>query len=107
MEENPFRSEKREYPVDFCSAVEETYLMKLTLPAGYAVDEMPKTKLIALPGNAGKFTYSCAQTGESLTVVSSLLINKNLFTQEEYPHLREFYDQVVAKQAEQIVLKKK
>jgi transglutaminase-like putative cysteine protease len=107
MEENPFRSEKREYPVDFGSAVEETYLMKLTLPAGYAVDEMPKTKLIALPGNAGKFTYSCAQTGESLTVVSSLLINKNLFTQEEYPHLREFYDQVVAKQAEQIVLKKK
>jgi hypothetical protein len=34
-------------------------------------------------------------------------INKNLFPQDEYPNLREFYSQVVAKQTEQIVLKKK
>jgi len=36
-----------------------------------------------------------------------LQINKSLFIQDEYPHLREFYNRVVAKQAEQIVLKKK
>jgi hypothetical protein len=29
-----------------------------------------------------------------------------MFVQEEYPDLREFYNQMVAKQAEQIVLKK-
>jgi hypothetical protein len=34
-------------------------------------------------------------------------INKTLFAQDEYPNLREFYNQVVAKQDEQIVLKKK
>jgi hypothetical protein len=36
-----------------------------------------------------------------------LQVNKSLFMQEEYPDLREFYSLVVAKQAEQIVLKKK
>ena len=32
---------------------------------------------------------------------------RSIFDQTEYPNLREFYNQVVAKQAEQIVLKKK
>jgi hypothetical protein len=48
-----------------------------------------------------------AQTESYITVTSSFQLNKNLFTQEEYPNLREFYTQVVAKQTEQIVLKKK
>jgi len=36
-----------------------------------------------------------------------LSINKPMFIQVDYPILREFYNHVVAKQAEQIVLKKK
>ena len=41
--------------------------------------------------------------GNTLNVVSMLQINKSLFLQDEYPHLREFYNQMIAKQAEQIV----
>jgi hypothetical protein len=60
-----------------------------------------------LPGNAAKYVFNVAQSGNSIVITSNMQINKNLFTQEEYPNLREFYTQVVAKQAEQIVLKKK
>lgn len=42
-----------------------------------------------------------------LLISSNFSVNRILFSQEEYPLLREFYNQVVAKQAEQIVLKKK
>jgi hypothetical protein len=42
-----------------------------------------------------------------ISITSSLSFNKSVFNQEEYPALRDFYGQVVAKQAEQIVLKKK
>jgi len=45
--------------------------------------------------------------GNTLNVVSTMQINKALFVQAEYEHLREFYNQIVGKQAEQIVLKKK
>lgn len=107
LEANPFKIEKREYPVDFGSAIEKVYMCKLTLPEGYAVDEMPQSKLMMLPGNAAKYAFNVTQNGNSIVVTSSMQINKNLFTQEEYPNLREFYTQVVAKQAEQIVLKKK
>lgn len=107
LEANPFKIEKREYPVDFGSALEKVYMCKLTLPEGYTVDEMPQSKLMMLPGNAAKYAFNVTQNGNSIVITSSMQINKNLFTQEEYPNLREFYSQVVAKQAEQIVLKKK
>ena len=107
IEENPFKVETREYPVDYGSAFERLYISKILLPDGYQVDELPKAKVIALPANAGRFTYSVTQAGNLLSVVSNFQINQSIFSQPDYPNLREFYNQVVAKQAEQIVLKKK
>lgn len=106
-QENPFKLEKREYPVDFGSPFDKTYLVKIALPEGYGVDELPKSKVLSLPNNAGKYFYNVVQTGNTISITSSLAINQSLFGQEEYPNLREFYNQLVAKQAEQIVLKKK
>ena len=107
VKENFFKMEKREYPVDFGSAIEKTYMAKITLPEGVNVDELPKPKVMMLPGNAARYTYNITQTGNVITAVSLLQINKSLFVQTEYPDLREFYNQLVAKQAEQIVLRKK
>ncbi len=107
IEENPFKREVREYPVDFGSPIEKTYICQLTIPEGYEIDEMPQSKIFMLPGNTARFLYNAGQTGSMITVTSTLQINRNLFLQTEYPNLREFYNQVVAKEAEQIVLKKK
>ncbi|WP_276368121.1 transglutaminase domain-containing protein [Chryseolinea sp. H1M3-3] len=105
--ENIFKLPTREYPVDFGSAIEKTYLSRIAIPEGFTVDELPKPRVIILPNNSGKYTYNITQMGNQLNVVSIMQINKSLFIQDEYPYLREFYNQIVAKQAEQIVLKKK
>ena len=105
--ENPFKLEAREYPVDFGSPQEETYILNLELPETYDVEELPKTSAFGLPGNAGRYIYSVSRMGNKVSITSTLLILKTLFTPEEYGNLREFYNQVVAKQAEQIVLRKK
>jgi hypothetical protein len=106
-EENPFKSDKREYPVDFGSPMEKTYTFRLSIPEGYTIDEVPQSRAYLLPGNAAKYLYNVANAGAQLVITSSFQINRNIFTQDEYPALREFYNQVIAKQAEQIVLKKK
>ena len=106
-DENPFKAEKREFPIDFAVRSEKMYVANITIPDGYIVDEMPDKKLVLLQGNKGKFSYSVTQTGNRITVVSSIQISNRFFMQEEYPSLREFYNRVVAKHAEQIVLKKK
>jgi hypothetical protein len=105
--ENPFKSEKREYPVDFGSPMERMYLSKIVIPAGYALDELPKPQVFVLPENAARYVFNAVVYGDVINITSHLQINKSLFIQDEYPHLREFYTRVVAKQAEQIVLKKK
>jgi hypothetical protein len=105
--ENPFKVEKREYPVDFGSPFDKLYMVKITVPADYQVDELPKNKMLVLPGNSCKYIFNATQIGNMISITSSLSFNKSVFNQEEYPALRDFYGQVVAKQAEQIVLKKK
>ena len=107
VKENLFKHEKREYPVDFGKPVERFIMGKVILPEGYTVDELPKPKIIVLPNAAGKYTYNVTHTGNTLNIVSVMQINKSLFVQDEYPNLREFYNQLVAKQAEQIVIRKK
>lgn len=106
-EQNPFKLETREYPVDFGSPLEKLYICKITIPEGYVVDEIPQSRLFKLPDNMAKFTYSVSHTGNAIAITSNLQINSSLFSQEQYPNLREFYNQVVAKHSEQIVLKKK
>lgn len=107
IKENPFKSEDRKYPVDFGHSFDQMYVLKLTIPEGYVIDEAPQPKAMALPGGAGRFTYSFSQMGNTISLINNLQINKSVFNQEEYASLREFYNQVVAKQAEQVVLKKK
>jgi len=107
LEKNPFTLEKREYPVDYGSLQEVVYTSKFTIPDGFAVDELPQNKVLVLPGNAAKYLYNVTQMENTLSITSSFQINRPIFVQAEYINLREFYNQVVAKQAEQIVLKKK
>jgi len=109
IQANPYKTESRVYPVDYGNLVEQVYLCQIKVPAGYILEETPESKIITLPGNTAKYIYnvSVAPSGDHLTITSSFQINRNIFLQQEYPNLREFYNQVVAKQAEQIVLKKK
>lgn len=106
IEENPFKRLEREFPVDFGSPFENLYVSKLTIPENFVVEELPKSKIIALPDNAGKYIFNIVNNGKTVFITSNLSINKSLFVQTEYPMLREFYSQVVAMQSEQIVLKK-
>jgi len=107
IEENPFKSEKREYPIDYGTKTEYIYYCKINLPEGYLVDELPKSKLFAMPDNAAKYSYNISSMNNTIVITSNFQVNKTLFIQNEYPLLKEFYNQVVAKQAEQIVLRKK
>ncbi|AMM50988.1 hypothetical protein TH61_07045 [Rufibacter sp. DG15C] len=106
-QENPFKHTERKYPVDFGHGTEEVYVCNFTIPEGYVVEEMPKGVMMSLPDNGGKFTYMLQQTGNKVQVMSKVTISRPIFYAQEYEALKQFYSQIVAKHAEQIVLKKK
>ena len=106
-EENQFKSATREYPVSFESPFDHVNFYRITIPPQYEIEEIPTSKAMALPNNGGKFLFNVTKANNRITITSSMQINRQLFSQDEYPALRELYTQIVAKQAEQIVLKKK
>jgi hypothetical protein len=107
LTDNPFKLEKREFPVEYSCPENHTYMATLEVPPGYLVDDMPESSILSLPDNAAIFRMTASQNGNMVTVVISRTINKKLFSQNEYPNLREFYNQVASKCSEQIVLKRK
>ncbi|MEM9830797.1 MAG: transglutaminase domain-containing protein [Bacteroidota bacterium] len=106
MDENPFKSEQRAFPVDYPCPEREFYMLNLTIPDGYQVDEMPEDMIIALPEQAGQYTFTTKQVGNTIQIVTRYNIERMRFYAQEYPQLRQFYNLIVAKQQEQIVLKK-
>lgn len=103
---NPFLSETRLYPLDYEATIDQTMIFQYTIPEGYTIEESPEPALIRLPDNSASYVYHLVVNGNTVQITSKLNINKTLFFPEEYKQLRSFYDQVVSKQAEQIVLVK-
>jgi len=106
QKENPFKRPARTFPVDYAYAFKQAYTLNLTLPEGYTVQETPKNLTLVTPKEGIKFRRVTLVDGNNVQVMYQLTIRKPHFEPIEYPALRELYDQVVAAQAEQIVLKR-
>jgi hypothetical protein len=105
---NPFTAAERYYPVEMPYTIDETLVFSFVIPEGYVVDEMPKSLRMALDEQgSGKFEYLISEAGGTISMRTKLSLKKAFYLPEEYELLREFFNQVVKKEAEQIVLKKK
>ena len=108
QKENPFKNPDRKFPVDFGALVEENFVATYAIPEGYVVEEVPKGAKVSLPDDGGRFTYFIGVgEGGKISISSKIQLKKALYFAEEYEVLRTFYDQIVQKHAELIVLKKK
>lgn len=103
----PFKEMDRLYPVDFGVLIDETFSATYTLPKGYQVEEMPKAISMVLPENGGRFLYQVVVNADNqLQVMSRILLRKTQYLADEYGPLRELFSRIVAKHAEQVVLKR-
>ncbi len=107
LSKNPFKKTNRIYPIDFGTTQEQIYVASLTLPPDYVVEELPKNMSIVLPNGAGRFIYATQIENNTIKINTRFTINRTIFEAAEYDMLREFYDKIVTKQAELMVLKKK
>jgi hypothetical protein len=87
---------------------DETFILNMEVPKGYVVDELPK-QMLAKFDEEGKtfFEYRIALSGDNISFRTRIKVDRTFFMPDEYEILREFYNMIVKKQAEQIVFKKK
>ncbi len=108
LKENPFKQEERKYRIDYTFTRDETYNIIITLPDGYKVDEIPKNLKLKSEDGSLRFDFITQQLGENkLQIVSKFIVGRAFYEPQEYKMLKTFYAQVVTKQQEQVVLKKK
>ena len=104
--ENIFKSDQREYPVDFGYGYSNNYMINIKIPEGYKVAEVPQNGAFKLPENMGKFSYQLQAIEGMVQLRVSETINAPMISTEYYGALKEFFNQVIAKENEQVVLKK-
>ncbi len=105
-EENPFKQDARVYPIDFVYPIADKYMVNMMLPEGYAVESLPESVKYQFNVSDGEFTYIAKLNGNFIQFIISLDLNKTLILPEEYEQFKEFYQLMIEKQNEQVVLKK-
>ena len=104
--ENPFKAEERVYPVDFITPIDKTQMLLLELPEGYAIEQLPKNIKMVLPENAANFQMQSTIIENKVQVLFKMIISKPVFYQKEYLDLKLFFDELVKKQSEMLIIKK-
>ncbi|OAB76039.1 transglutaminase domain-containing protein [Cochleicola gelatinilyticus] len=104
--ENPFKSSHRDYPIDFEFPIKDRYLVNISMPDGYRVETLPESVSLKLADGSSAFTYQITQTENILQVAMEKEINKALFPAESYEELKEFFQRIVDKTQEKVVLTK-
>ncbi len=103
--ENPFKLEERKHPVDFVTPIQESLAFSHEIPEGLVVDFIPANANIRL-GRDASYVFGAKVEGNKIEFSSFLNIRKTMFLPDEYQAIKEFFDKIVEKQAEQVILKK-
>lgn len=103
---NPFKLKERKFPVDFGVPLKDKNTVHIKIPVGYKVESLPESIAVGISDNLAVFRYKAIASSSKITIVSQLQINQAIITPVYYQELKEFYNQMVKKQTEKIVLVK-
>ncbi|MFV8327664.1 DUF3857 domain-containing protein [Flavobacterium sp. ZS1P14] len=105
-EQNPFKQEKREYPVDYGFPFLDKYSINIEIPDGYKVETLPASTVLNMENNLGSFKFVTNLLENRVQLVITHQINTPIISSENYSMLKEYYQGMVAKENEKIILTK-
>ncbi len=97
----------RTYPLEIPYPFEEKFVMKLKVPDGYVVEELPQNLKVSMPAGFAKFMFRVSESNGNIQISHSFMMKKHKYEPTEYVTLRSVYQQATEKLSEMIILKKK
>ena len=100
-----FAAEKRETPVDlrYPSVTQDDVTLKL--PAGLAIESVPKNVNIPM-SDLALYQARYGGKGADFEEIRKVTVGSPLYKTEEYSQLREFFQKANAQDQEQVILKR-
>lgn len=106
VKENLFKTTERNYPIDYGYMREKSVILNFTLPEGFTVSSMPVSQTLKLPENVANFSVKSVVDANKIQIMYKLNINRSMIVQTIYADYREFFNQLVKKHNEPVVIKK-
>jgi hypothetical protein len=108
MTTNPYKLTERSYPVDRGMPGDYRTILIMHLPPQYIMDNPPKAVAVGLPDNGGMFLTDFQVSGDnSFTFSHVIQLNKSIYSSEEYPYLKQLFNNIIQSEKAEMVFKKK
>lgn len=107
MDSNPFKLETRAFPIEFPYPYLDRYMVKITIPEGYVVESFPKTEHLIFNEKLLLHKFTLTNDGKTLNLMLQNEVNTTILASEDYHSLKEYFQKMVDKQSEKIILVKK
>lgn len=98
MIENPFKASERYTPVDYEVPQALRWVYTIKLPESIKIKALPEPLALLLPDDEGLFIYNIAAEKNQIKVLIKYSLEKTFFTVNEYPKLRNFFQEVASSQ---------
>ncbi len=105
--ENPFKAEKRKYPVDLNYTKKNKTIISIELPKEFIISQLPESISMTTPDLGASFVFRVMKSGQKIQIQYELNILKTIFTEDEYPALRNFHSAIIDKLSEALQIEKK
>jgi hypothetical protein len=106
LHKNPFVQDKRKMPIYFGYPILNKYNISIEIPEGYQVESLPKGINLSTGDGSFAFKYFLEKYENRIQIVVQSETKNAVVSAEDYLMLKDFYQQIMNKQKEKIVLKK-
>lgn len=109
IDENPFKSDQRIYPIEMEHLENRNYIFSIQMPQGYVLDDYPKSVTFKLDEQGNmlmKNLYAYDEPSHTLTLKSSLRSLSSVYPADQYEGIKTFYGKTIEAQNQKIVIKK-
>ena len=104
--ESPFKADERKYPIFFNYPSSVANVVNIIIPEGYKVESVPESTILNFNGGAGSFKFVISQQGQFLRVNTEFQMKTTVYSPSDYEALKNFYNELVQKNTEAVVLTK-
>jgi hypothetical protein len=103
---NPFKLEERTFPVDMGIPSDQRFVLTMHLPEKYAIEFEPKKTAMGLADNGGRFITDFVPGNNMFTFSNVTQFNKSIYSSNEYPGLKEFFNKIISTENTELTFKK-
>jgi len=107
IRKNPLTDTTRSTDIDFMCNQQYSQTVNLTLPANMEIETIPKSILIRMIDTSMVYSRKVVQRGNILWIENEFIIDRSIYTPDEYPAVWQFFKKVYGLLEEEIVLNKK